>query len=127
MKSLAALLFFVSFNASALEWICNIGGKKVSKVDLIQAYSGQPVLINGAWMVVYMLPAKNPETGLAFGELGLSPDAIEKMAKNSSLVDRSVRIVPSPNQMNDKVRATNPSAGYSVLFVGGDDVVSKCF
>ena len=99
---------------------------RIEKPDLVQAYSGQPVLIGYTWLLAVMLPATHPDTRAAFADLGLSPVAAERMANSAGLVDRGIRIVQTPDQMVSKVAANPPAVGYASFFVGARDVAS-CF
>lgn len=102
------------------------GIRRVDRADLVQAYSGQPVLMGHTWLLAVMLPASHPDTRAAFADLGLSAVAAERMASGASLVDRGIRVVQTPDQMISKV-AINPLAvGYSSVFFGARDVAS-CF
>lgn len=98
----------------------------VDRTDLIQAYSGQPVLFGGTWLLAVMLPANHPDTRQAFAELGLSAEAAERMASGTSLVDRGIRVVQTQEQMIQKIAINPPAVGYSSVFFGARDVAS-CF
>lgn len=106
------------------------GGKaargRIEKSDLVQAYSGQPVLISYTWLLAVMLPSTHPDTRAAFADLGLSPVAAERMANSAGLVDRGIRVVQTPEQLVAKVAANPPAVGYASFFVGAKDVAS-CF
>lgn len=115
MKKLAQLLLIVSFNVSAADFICN---GKANRYDLMDVYSGKPVLIGNAFVTGYILPSNHPETIAAFGELGLSPSTAERLAKSSGLVDRYIRLT-TPDEMLIKVEQTPPSVGYVTMFIGG--------
>ena len=99
---------------------------RIDKAGLVQAYSGQPVLISYTWLLAVMLPATHPGTRAAFSGLGLSPVAAERMANSAGLVDRGIRLVQTPEQMISKVAANPPAVGYASFFVGARDVAS-CF
>jgi hypothetical protein len=73
-----------------------------------------------------MLPASHPDTRVAFADLGLSPEAAERMASSTGLVDRGIRVVQTPDQMIQKVAINPPAVGYSSIFFGARDVAS-CF
>lgn len=152
--TLTALLFALTSTATlAVEWVCSASqtnrvavaandrgddfalaqasGKKpprfrIERIDLIQAYSGQPVLLNRQWLLVVMLPADHPDTRAAFAELGVSPQAAERMAYDSGLVDRGIRVVQTPEQLINKVAINPPSVGFTSFFLGGRDV-APCF
>ncbi len=95
-------------------------------MDLQQAYAGQPVLLGHTWLLAVMLPATHPDTRQAFGELGISAEAAERMASGSGLVDRGIRVVQTPAQMLDKLANNPPAVGYTGFFTGGRDV-ALCF
>lgn len=99
---------------------------RIDRLDLIQAYSGQPVLLGGTWLLAVMLPAGHPDTRQAFADLGLHPEASERMASGTSLIDRGIRIVQTPDQMIQKVGINPPAVGYVGFFGGARDVAS-CF
>ncbi len=99
---------------------------RIDRLDLIQAFSGQPVLLGGTWLLAVMLPANHPDTRAAFAELGLHPEAAERMASGAGLIDRGIRVVQTPEQMLHKVAINPPAVGYSSFFVGARDVAS-CF
>lgn len=154
MKHIITLfLFAVSINASAVEWLCSTSATtrlaiaqadrgegfelaqssskkpvryRIDKVDLVQAYSGQPVLIGRQWLLVVMLPANHPDTKAAFAELGISPEAAERMASDTGLVDRGIRVVQTQDQLINKVSINPPSVGYTSFFIGSRDV-APCF
>ncbi len=98
----------------------------IDRTDLIQAYSGQPVLLDRTWLLAVMLPATHPDTRQAFAELGLSAEAAERMASGSSLVDRGIRVVQTPEQMIHKIAINPPAVGYAGFYLGGRDV-AICF
>lgn len=100
--------------------------RKIDRADLVQAYSGQPVLLGSTWLLAVMLPATHPDTRAAFADLGLSPEAAERMAGPASLVDRGIRVVHGQDQMINKVAINPPAVGYSSIFLGARDVAS-CF
>jgi len=110
MKRLLPMIFALlllpigSMQAHATLWLCSTGKgaerdgnapRAISRNDIIQAYSGQPVLLGGAWLLAYMLPIDSADTKAAFLELGISPAAAPAMTKNS-LVDRGIRIAKTP-------------------------------
>jgi hypothetical protein len=99
---------------------------RIDRLDLIQAYSGQPVLLNRQWLLVVMLPADHPDTRVAFAELGVSPQAAERMATDSGLVDRGIRVVQTPDQLIHKVGINPPAVGFTSFFIGSRDV-APCF
>ena len=151
-----ALLGMACAHAQAAEWICTTsqtarvaiaqaelpegatgssaatgtkrraGIRQVDRTDLIQAYSGQPVLMGHTWLLAVMLPASHPDTRAAFADLGLSPEAAERMASGTGLIDRGIRVVQTPDQMIHKVGINPPAVGYSSVFFGARDVAS-CF
>lgn len=99
---------------------------RITRQDLEQAYSGQPVLMGSTWLMVYMLPSTSPETRDALADLGVSPAAAERMAKSTGLVDRGIRLAKNQDDMVDKVANSHPSAGY-VSYPPGVSSVRPCF
>lgn len=107
------------------DWLCS--GKpsiKLSRLELINAYSGNPVLVNGNWLIALMLPVNDPSTQIAFGYLGISAAAAERLAKTNGLVDRNIRLVATPTDMAFKLRDNSPAVGYGLVVVG--DGIEKC-
>lgn len=108
------------------EWLCT--GKpsiKLSRIDLINAYSGQSVLVNGKWLIALMYPSSDAETQTAFSWLGISPQAAERLAKSNGLVDRNIRLATTPTDMIIKLRENSPAVGYGLVVVG--DGIEKCY
>ena len=99
---------------------------RIDRVDLQQAYQGQPVFVGRKWLLVVMLPASHPDTRAAFAELGINPEAAERMASDTGLVDRGIRLVQTQQQMLDKVAQNKLTVGYTTFFLGGRDV-APCF
>ncbi len=113
--------------ASASDFICNLEGRNtLSKYQLIQAYSGQPVLLSSTWVMVFILPSNHPSS-IALTSLGLSPQAVERMTRSNGLVDRGIRLVQTEQELLSKVKSIKPSVGYVMYFVGGDGNVQPCF
>jgi hypothetical protein len=100
--------------------------RSVARSDIIQAYSGQPVLLGGTWLLAYMLPADSADTKAAFLELGISPVAAQAMTRNS-LVDRGIRIAKTPEELLDKLVKNPPAVGYTSFFLGANKNVAACF
>lgn len=100
--------------------------RRVDRTDLVQAYSGQPVLLGSTWLLAVMLPANHPDSRAAFADLGLSAEAAERMASGTGLIDRGIRVVQTPDQLIQKVGINPPAVGYSSIFFGARDVAS-CF
>lgn len=155
MKRLAmACIAAITLQAQAVDWLCTtlpqaravatsqessdgmaaaVGTKRpararrqIDRLDLVQAYSGQPVLLGSTWLLAVMLPASHPDTRQAFGELGLNPEATERMASGAGLIDRGIRIVQTPEQLANKLATNPPAVGYAGFFSGGRDV-APCF
>lgn len=144
-------LLVLSVPAHALDWICTVSvskampvappadtaaatgtarrairARKVDRLDLMQAYAGQPVLIGNTWLLAVMLPANHPDSKAAFAQLGLSAEAAERMANGAGLVDRGIRVVQSPAQVVEKLSSNPPAVGYMGFFSGARDV-AVCF
>lgn len=99
---------------------------RIDRTDLMQAYSGQPVLIGHTWLLAVMLPANHPATREAFADLNISAEAAERMATGNSLVDRGIRVVQTPEQLIEKLSMNPPAVGYVGFFTGARDV-ALCF
>lgn len=144
-----ALFILVGGPVHALDWVCTVAvaktlpaaesadaatanarrairPRRVDRLDLMQAYAGQPVLIGNTWLLAVMLPANHPDTKAAFAQLGLSAEAAERMANGAGLVDRGIRVVQSPAQVIEKLAANAPAVGYVGFFSGARDV-AVCF
>lgn len=107
------------------DWLCT--GKpsiKLSRIELINAYSGQSVLINGEWLIAIMFPANDPQTQLAFNTLGISAQAAERLAKSNGLVDRNIRLATTPTDMAFKLKDNAPAVGFGLVVIG--DGIEKC-
>lgn len=103
-----------------------ISRHSIGRLEIQQAYSGQPVLLGSTWLLAIMLPANHPDSRAAFAQLGLSAEAAERMANNSGLVDRGIRIAQTPEAMISRVASNPPAVGYAGFFIGGRDV-ALCF
>jgi hypothetical protein len=124
MRFVLTLFLMLAIPAQA-DWLCS--GKpsiKLSRIELINAYSGNPVLVNGNWLIALMLPVNDPSTQIAFGYLGISAAAAERLAKTNGLVDRNIRLVATPTDMAFKLRDNSPAVGYGLVVVG--DGIEKC-
>jgi hypothetical protein len=152
----ALLLAAAAARAGALEFICSTGGvrmhaeadgepaqsaaatgrrfatagvtprTRISRYDLEQAYSGQPVLMGTTWLMVYTLPADQPLARDAMADLGVSPSAAERMARSTGLVDRGIRLAKNADDMAHKVASSHPAAGYAA-YIPGLASVRPCF
>lgn len=97
---------------------------KVERFDVLQAYSGQPVLVGSTWLTACMMDPAHPDTRSAFGGLiGLNPDSAANMAKSTGLVDRGIRLT---RDMHSCLTDNAPAVGYSSLPIGGQGV-KPCF
>jgi hypothetical protein len=124
MRFVFIILLMLSLPVKA-EWVC--AGKpsiKLSRIDLINAYSGQSVLVNGKWLIALMYPSSSPETQTAFSMLGISPQAAERLAKSNGLVDRNIRLATTPSDMILKLKDNAPSVGYGLVVIG--DGIETC-
>lgn len=101
---------------------------RVTRDALLKALKGDALWTGDDFLVVYLLPAKSPETIAAIRDLGvvLAPDEVaqvaETLARPGGLVDRYIRIV-RPSEMPEKISQRHPSAG--VMPVGSD--LKPCF
>jgi hypothetical protein len=97
---------------------------KVDRFDVMQAYSGQPVLVGATWLTACMLDPAHPDTRNAFGGLiGINPESAATMARSSGLVDRGIRITRS---MSMCLAENAPAVGYSAIPITATGV-KPCF
>jgi hypothetical protein len=125
MRFVLIILLMLAMPVQA-EWLCT--GKpsiKLSRIDLINAYSGQSVLVNGEWLIAIMFPSSDAATQVAFNSLGISAQAAERLAKSNGLVDRNIRLATTPTDMIFKLKDNAPAVGYGLVVVG--DGIEKCY
>jgi hypothetical protein len=97
---------------------------KVERFDLLQAYSGQPVLVGSTWLTACMMDPTHPDTRAAFsGLIGLNPEASASMARSTGLVDRGIRIT---RDMPACLKDNAPAVGYSAIPIASPNV-KPCF
>lgn len=97
---------------------------RIERFDVLQAYSGQPVLVGSTWLTACMLDPAHPDTRAAFGGLiGINPDSAAAMARSTGLVDRGIRIT---RDMPSCLSENAPAVGYSSMPVAGQGV-KQCF
>lgn len=121
---IALVLSFTILRSQAGFFICNID-EDISKFNVIQAYSGQPVLLNTGWVTVFALPSEHPSNYI-LASIGVSPSLVEQMAKPYGIIDRGIRIVKTEQEMIRQVNSTKPSVGY-VRFYTDFDNTKLCF
>lgn len=110
MKALFVLLMMVAFKANSA-WVCS--GAALPIRDITAIYSGERVLSGGKWVTAYMLPSKHPLSIEMFGQLGISPVAVEKRAMPNSLIDTGIRLKTSLEAVISEMPMNAPSLGYS--------------
>lgn len=87
--------------------------KQIDRFDVLQAYSGHPVLIGRTWLTACMADPRHPDTLAAFSSLiGVNPEASAAMAKSTGLVDRGVRLT---RDMGMCLTQNAPAVGYSSI------------
>jgi hypothetical protein len=126
-RHLAILLMLVASVAQSQTFYCSSleSTKKVDRFDILQAYSGQPVLVGNTWLAACMYEADHPETKAAFINLiGVNPASAVAMARSSSLVDRGIRIT---RNMESCLIANAPAVGYSTMQLGSGGGIKPCF
>lgn len=100
------------------------GKNRIERFDVLQAYSGQPVLVGSTWLTACMLDPAHPDTRSAFGSLiGINPDSAAAMARSTGLVDRGIRLV---RDMQGCLADNAPAVGYSAIPLAGQGV-KPCF
>ncbi len=97
---------------------------RIERFDVLQAYSGQPVLVGSTWLTACMLDPAHPDTRAAFGGLiGINPDGAAAMARSTGLVDRGIRMT---RDMPSCLSENAPAVGYSSMPLAGQGV-KPCF
>ena len=97
---------------------------RIERFDVLQAYSGQPVLVGSTWLTACMLDPAHPDTRAAFGGLiGINPDSAAAMARSTGLVDRGIRLT---RDMQACLSENAPAVGYSAIPLAGQGV-KPCF
>lgn len=129
MKSAIAILLMLVASASYSQtFYCSSlenTTKKVDRFDILQAYSGQPVLVGNTWLAACMYEADHPETKAAFiNMIGVNPASAVAMARSSALVDRGIRIT---RNMESCLIANAPAVGYSTMQLGSGGGIKPCF
>jgi hypothetical protein len=100
------------------------GRYRLERFDVLQAYSGQPVLLGHTWLTACMMPPTHPDTRNAFASLvGVSPDASAAMANATGLVDRGIRITLD---MKSCLADNAPAVGYSSTPIDSEGI-KLCF
>lgn len=122
--TLTLALVLGTLSAKAGDFICN-SDLTLSKLQIIQAYSGQPVLLSSTWVMVFVLPANHPSS-ITLASIGVSPLAVERMTKSNGLIDRGIRLVQTEQEMLYRVSAIKPSVGYVMYYTGGTNA-KPCF
>lgn len=98
--------------------------QRIERFDVLQAYSGQPVLVGPTWLTACMLDPAHPDTRIAFGGLiGINPEAAAAMARSTGLVDRGIRIT---RDMTACLTDNAPAVGYSAIPIAAQGV-KPCF
>lgn len=97
---------------------------RIERFDVLQAYSGQPVLVGSTWLTACMLDPAHPDTRAAFsGLIGINPDSTAAMARSTGLVDRGIRLA---RDMQTCLSENAPAVGYSSLPLAGQGI-KPCF
>lgn len=97
---------------------------KIDRFDVLQAFSGQPVLVGPTWLTACMLDPTHPDTRAAFaGLIGINPESAAAMARSTGLIDRGIRITRS---MSVCLAENAPAVGYSAIPIAGPGV-KACF
>lgn len=97
---------------------------KVERFDVLQAYSGQPVLVGSTWLTACLAEPSHPDTRAAFaGLLGVNPESSAAMARSTGLVDRGIRLT---RDMKMCLIENAPAVGYSSIPLFSEGV-KPCF
>lgn len=91
---------------------------QITRNDLIQAYSGKPVFINDAWLTVVILPFDSFNTISAYADLQVDRSILSSATDYIPLIDLSVRVVRTEDQMIDAILSNPPAVGYETVYSG---------
>jgi hypothetical protein len=103
---------------------------KIDQIDVMQLYTGTPVIIGSTWLKGFVLPSNLDVSQTSFLNIGMSPNTgvvAEKLARASSYNDKGLRYVSTEHEVIMGVAARTPSVGYVNMFVGGFPGVKECF
>ncbi len=80
--------------------------------DLLDVYSGIPVRIGGLPLSACFMPSQKGQTTVALTSLGLKPEAIQALARKSSIIQSPLRSVANEKQMLSCIAQNFPAVGY---------------
>jgi hypothetical protein len=110
--------------ASSIRKSARVSKHKVDRFDVLQAYSGQPVLVGSTWLTACLLDPRHPDTQMAFASLiGVNAEAAAAMARGSGLVDRGLSLT---RDMAVCLTDNAPAVGYSSISITRQGV-KPCF
>jgi hypothetical protein len=101
------------------------GRHKIERFDVLQAYSGQPVLVGSTWLTACLTDPSHLDTRAAFaGLIGVNPESSAAMARSTGLVDRGIRLT---RDMKMCLIENAPAVGYTSIPFSADGGVKPCF
>lgn len=98
----------------------------ITVLDLLDAYSGKPVRINGRLLTACFMVGDSPLSRRALKSLGLNAGAMQPQARKSALVKSHFQLVTDEHEMRTCIARHYPAVGYLDHVVENDRVV-PCF
>lgn len=98
----------------------------ISLMDLIDAYSSKPILINGRRLTACFMPGETPLSIQALRSLGLNTATMQLQARKSAIVQSHLHLVTDEAEMQNCIARYAPAVGYLERIINTDQVV-PCF
>lgn len=92
--------------------LSSANGVALELSDLFRVYSGTPVRINGMPLSACFMDGGSEMNAQAMRMLGLSPSALNSLARSTSIVSNYVFDVSNTQQMERCIRHHHPAVGY---------------
>jgi len=84
----------------------------ITLLDLIDAYSGQAILINGQRLSACFMPGNTPLSKQALDALGLNASTMQLLARRSAIVQSHLKMVTDEAEMLSCIERNFPAVGY---------------
>jgi hypothetical protein len=98
----------------------------ITLLDLIDAYSGQAILINGQRLSACFMPGNTPLSVQALDALGLKASTMQLQARKSAIVQSHLKMVNNEAEMLACIVRHYPAVGYLSRQTANEQVV-PCF
>lgn len=104
----------------------NMDAIGISLMDLMDAYSGKAILVNGQPLTACFMPGETPLSDSALKALGLNPVSMQQQARKSAIVQSNLHMVTSESDMLACISKRFPAVGY-LSTVAENERVVPCF